>query len=272
MIVFFLSLLIFFIPKYFLAESNVSQEINQEQRQNENKENSQEETEKIIPTQAKVPILIYHHIRDFSAKDSTNDKTFIVPAVDFSKQLEYLKNEGFESILFKDLIDYFNGDFSMPDKPVIISFDDGLKNQFNNAFPLLVENGFKATFFIFTNPIGKNSNYMNWEEVNQLHDAGMEIGVHGHYHLFLDRISQEELEKEIVLSRQIIEDNINSEVSVIAYPFGSYNEDAINKLKGKGYLAARGITNGVFHTKDDMFKLKGYFITDNFSRFKNIVD
>ncbi len=270
---FYLFLLIFFFFSFYLGlKFFYIQKENKSQINREKLEETEIKEQKIIPEHAKVPILVYHHIRDFLPKDSANSRTFIVPASDFANQLKYLKDNGFEAISFKNLLDYFTGDFSMPNKPIIISFDDGLINQYQNAFPLLKEYGFSATFFIFTNPIGKSENYMSWENVKELNDAGMEFGIHGHYHLYFDKISPDELDKEIVFSKQVLEEKINSMIDVIAYPFGSYNDEALNKIKKAGFFAARGITNGVIHYKDDFYDLNSYFITDDFSRFKNIVE
>lgn len=232
----------------------------------------EEPIEKIIPEQAEVPILIYHHIRNFSDKDSENDRTFVVPADDFEEQLKYLQDNNFAAISFENLVDYFSGDFAMPAKPVIISFDDGLMNQYENALPLLKQYGFSATFFIFTNPVSKSKNYMTWENLGELIELGMEIGVHGHYHLYFDRISKKELDKELAGSKELIKKNIDYDARVVAYPFGTYNDEVIELIKQTNYSAARGIVNGVVHTKEDLYELDGYFVTDSFARFKYIVN
>ena len=222
--------------------------------------------------EARVPILIYHHIREYRVTDSINDKTFIVSADELRQQFQYLKDNHFTSITFKNLVDYFNGQFNLPEKPVIISFDDGVINQYNNAFDLLKEFDFTATFFIFVNPIGKSKNYMTWEQLAELRDAGMEIGSHGWYHQYLTRINNDELERELVQSKNTLEQQLDTKVISIAYPFGDFNEQVATKIQEAGYLTARDIVNGINHRKQDLFRLKGYFITNDFSRFKLIVN
>lgn len=225
-----------------------------------------------LPQQAKVPILIYHHIRQFKDSDSANDKTFVVFPENFKQQMDYLVEQKFNSISFANLVDYFLGKFKMPEKPVIITFDDGVINQYENAWPVLKENNLTATFFIFSNPIGRSANYMNWEQLQELAEQGNEIGGHGWYHLYLDRISKAELEKEIIESKKILEEKLGQEIKIFTYPFGQYNEEVVAQIKAAGYLAARGINNGVTHRPDDLYYLDGYFITNDFSRFKAILN
>jgi len=220
---------------------------------------------------AEVPILIYHHIRNATDKDSQSNLQFIVAPKIFENQMKYLSENNFTSISFKNLADYFEGKFTLPKKPIIISFDDGLINQYKNALPVLKKYNLTATFFIFTNPLGRSQNYIDWDQLKELDNLGMEIGSHGFYHLFLNKITETELEKEVVESKKLIEENIGHEIYAFAYPFGVYNEKVTQKIKDSGYTTSRDIINGTTHTKKDLFELKGYFITENFSRFKSII-
>src|SRR3989344_2712390 len=221
---------------------------------------------------AKVPILIYHHIREISDKDKEKDKQFIVSPENFEKQLQYLKENDFQNILLKDLANYFSGNFTLPAKPIIITFDDGLISQYNNALPLLQKYGFTATFFIFTNPIGRSQNYLNWEQIKELENFGIEIGSHGIYHLLLNKIDKNRLAEETSGSKEKIEENLGQKIYSFAYPFGAYNDQVVKMIKEAGYQSARDIVNGVNHTKENLYNLRAYFITDNFPRFKNIVN
>jgi len=222
--------------------------------------------------EAKVPILIYHHIREVKTTDAEKNKQFILSPANFEKQLQYLKDNNFETISFADLNNYFAGRFRLPQKPVIITFDDGLINQYDNALSLLQKYNFTATFFIFTNPIGKSKNYLTWEQLKELDKLGMEIGVHGKYHLYLNKEKdQKKLNDEILGSKERIEQELGKKISTFSYPFGAYNDQIIELVKNAGYTSARDIVNGVSHKKADLYKLKAYFITDNFSRFARIV-
>ncbi|MDX9893693.1 MAG: polysaccharide deacetylase family protein [Patescibacteria group bacterium] len=218
-----------------------------------------------------VPVLIYHNIREITPQDSASSQEFIVTPQNFADQLQYLNEHGFQTILIRNLPEYFAGQFTLPPKPVIITFDDGKINQYNKALPLLVKYHFQATFFVFANPIGKSPNYLNWDQLQELQTQGMEIGSHGYYHSYLTKIDNQALELEIGGSKKKLEDNLQVPIVSFAYPFGLYDDRIAEAVKTAGYTTARDIINGLSHSADDLFKLKGYFITNDFARFKNIV-
>ena len=225
-----------------------------------------------IPEKIKIPILIYHHIRDYRASDSKNDQTFIVPASDFKDQMDYLKDNNYTSLTFVDFKNIFAGKKKLPEKPVIITFDDGLKTQFESAYSILKENNQKAVFFIFTNPISKSKNYMTWEELKEMKEYGMEIGSHGHYHSNFNKLTEEfEWKRELGKNRELIKENLGEYPQSLAYPFGEYDDSVIQYIKENEYEFARAITHGKIHAEKDFYKLDGYFITSDFNYFKNIV-
>jgi len=225
-----------------------------------------------IPESVKIPILIYHHIREFSPNDSKKNRTFIMPESDFKNQMDYLKDNGYTSLTFTDFKEIFEGKKRLPEKPVIITFDDGLKTQFEKAYPILKENNQKAVFFIFTNPISRSKNYMTWENLLEMKEYGMEIGSHGHYHSNLKKIqTSDEWEREITKNRELIKENLGEYPQVLSYPFGAYSDNVIQYIKDRGYEFARAITHGKIHASQDFYKLDAYFITSNFNYFKNIV-
>jgi len=226
-----------------------------------------------IPESVRIPILIYHHIREFSSKDSENNRTFIVPESDFKNQMDYLKENGYTSLTFEDFKGVFAGKKRLPEKPVVITFDDGLKTQFESAYPVLKENHQKAVFFIFTNPISRSENYMTWDDLKEMKEYGMEVGSHGHYHSnFTKLVTEKEWEREINKNRELIKENLGEYPDSLAYPFGAYNDNVIQYIKENDYEFARAITHGKVHTQKDFYNLDGYFITSDFNYFKNIVN
>ncbi len=218
-----------------------------------------------------VPVLIYHNIREITDQDSANSQEFIVTPQNFAEQLQYLDDHGFQTILIKNLPEYFAGQFTLPPKPVIITFDDGKINQYTNVLPLLVKHHFQATFFVFANPIDKSPNYLNWNQLQELQAQGMEIGSHGYYHSYLTKIDSQALDLEISGSKKKLEDNLQTPIISFSYPFGLYDDRIIESVKAAGYTVARDIINGLNHSANDLFKLKGYFVTNDFVRFKNII-
>lgn len=137
-----------FLSILFLSSSNVTSQVKA----------VVEETPEVATIEkdqeVKVPILIYHHVRQLKEEDATSSQQFIVFPENFENQIKYLQDNNFNSISFNNLTDYFDGSFVLPENPIIITFDDGVINQYENAFPILQKYEMTATFFIFPNPLG----------------------------------------------------------------------------------------------------------------------
>lgn len=129
----------------------------------------------------------------------------------------------------------------IPDKTVVLTFDDGCKSQATFVAPLLKHYGFGATFYI-TEGLGflKNKEaYMTWEEVRELHDAGFEIGNHTRHHKNVTHQTDQELESDLhFIDRQCMEYGI-SKPTTFCYPGYSHNENAVNVVRAHGFQFAR---------------------------------
>jgi peptidoglycan/xylan/chitin deacetylase (PgdA/CDA1 family) len=109
--------------------------------------------------------------------------------------------------------------------------------------------------------------------VAELDSLGMEIGSHGKYHLRLDQANDRKtLESEIIDSKKIIEQHLAKEIYTFTSPFGINNQEIVKVVKEAGYKSARSIINGVSQTQSNLYSLRGYFVTNSFSRFIRIVD
>ncbi|MDQ3869945.1 MAG: polysaccharide deacetylase family protein, partial [Thermoproteota archaeon] len=109
-------------------------------------------------------------------------------------------------------------------KAVILNFDDSLKGQYTNAKPILDKYGFKATFYVVCNDVGKKQNFMNWTEVKALKDDGQDIGSHTMNHAHLTKISEQDMEFEVGQSKQCLADHVIDAKS-FAYPYAEGSDD-----------------------------------------------
>lgn len=107
------------------------------------------------------------------------------------------------------------------EKAVCLSFDDGAISDYAIVFPELVSRGMRATFFIVPEWVGKDG-YLNWSQIREMRNAGMEIGSHGLTHVQMSRLGREDAWKEFDNSKKRIEEGIGSHVSTFAYPFGDH--------------------------------------------------
>lgn len=187
----------------------------------------------------RVPILVYHIVRPSYPDDSPAVRSLALTPETFDAELAYLARAEYHVISFSDLERYFAQHAPLPEKPVIISFDDGWKDQFTYAFPLLVQHNYKATFFVFTNAIGRPG-FVSWDDLEEMQDAGMTIGSHSRSHPYLTRAATSSLESEIRGSKRILEERLGVPVNEFAYPFGQYTQAIVALVKEAGYRSARG--------------------------------
>jgi len=194
----------------------------------------------------RLPCFTYHHV-----DPKLNNSIAITPAT-FEAQLKVLKDEGYHTITARQLAEYHAKGTPLPDKPVIITFDDGWSNQYQYAFPLLRKYGFVATFFVNPQPIGRGSAYMTRENLVALADAGNDIESHTWTHMALTRKKTEsQLEFQNRIMRQMtladtwIKTVVGRKPVALCYPFGYYDVEAVSRAKAVGYRVAFTTDEGV---------------------------
>ncbi len=221
----------------------------------------------------KVPVLVYHSVRPYIKGESKQQDIYDVTPELLESELVYIRDHGYTTITFADVITHFGNGASLPEKPVILSFDDGWRNEYEHAFPLLKKYGMKGTFFIFTNPIVHHkAHWVTWNEVREMDKAGMEIGGHTRTHPLLTKITSDAgLDKEIGESKGIIESEIGHPVTAFAYPFGAKNVQIEHAVERAGYQIARTSRSGVWNDPAHRFEFHGSLSTDNISDFEKLL-
>jgi len=236
-----------------------------------------------------VPVLMYHHVL---SKDS-----FIASGIEnFEKQMKFV-SENYKTLTSKEFEKYKKGDKSF-DKSVMITFDDGWRDNLEFAYPILKKYNLKATLFIITGWIDEaskksypfverkhneskkivqeraNEVVLNWDEVDRMRDV-FDIHSHTHFHRddYFGKIS---LEEELVLSKERIKEKLGFETNHLCWPRGIYDEDDIVLAKKIGYrflyTTKRGINKSdnnfdeikrISVKKDDKWLKKQLFIFRN---------
>lgn len=216
----------------------------------------------------RVPILMYHQIRQAAPNESRMEKLMSVSPDLFKQELQYLKDQGYAGVSLADFVAYAKNKKVLPKKPVIITFDDGWETQYQAAFPWLKEFGFTATFFLVTDDLG-HAKIMTWEQAKELANSNMIIGSHTKTHPYLNRLPDvSRQEDEIVNSKKILEEHLGVPVTVFAYPYGAYNSSLETMVKKAGYIAARSAQKGLARLTDDLYTLRTITVTGDFARFK----
>ena len=180
------------------------------------------------------PILEYHMVKDDAKPDEVR---YAVPPEEFAAQLDYLTQEGYTTITPQDYARARKGKQELPEKPVILSFDDGYEDNWRVVLPMLEERGMKAVFYVVTNDIGQPG-YMTWDNLFDLERSGMEIGSHTANHIPLTKLSPEERYDELHLSKLLLEWRGLKTIYSFSYPNGAYDAAIVAMLAEEDYLTA----------------------------------
>lgn len=209
-----------------------------------------------------IPILMYHMVSE--KKQGSKINKLRVSPEKFRRQMKYLNEKGYQSMLFPELINYFKTGNINIKKPVIITFDDGYKDNYTNAFPILKEFGFKAVFFLVTDFIDDESLWniedkekiMNWNEIKEMFNAGMEFGSHTLTHPLLLNYPREKMFNELGYSKRALEKTIGTDIACFSYPYGKCDDEAKKVVRKCEYQAACATKMGKVNLKDDIYSLK----------------
>lgn len=164
----------------------------------------------------RVPILMYHHVADSPVN------SMVVPLKQFGEELAYLQQKRYNSITMTDLMNALYYGMPLPDRPIIISFDDGYGDAYVGAFPLLKKYGFIGTFALISNVIGyTKEGYLSADQVREMAAAGMEIVSHTQHHTDLGKATDDQVINELRASRNTLSDIIGWPVQHLVYPYGA---------------------------------------------------
>jgi len=188
-----------------------------------------------------IPILTYHN---FTKDESSSYKINIV---EFEQQMDYLAAYNYSVISLSELLKGLRTG-QLPQKPIVITIDDGFKSTYTLAYPVLKKYNIPATLFLYTDFIEKNNYSLTWEEIREMTKNNIEIGSHTLSHCNLLRYKENEdhdtyitrVKKEIFLSKEILESKIGKKVKFFAYPYGVYSPLIKNLVIQAGY---EGILN-----------------------------
>lgn len=209
-----------------------------------------------------VPVLNYHRV------DSGIRHSLVVPPEVFKKQMQYLHDEGYHSITLDELYDYVTKGTELPDKPVLITFDDGYIDNYRQAMPILKEYNMKATLFMISGSIGENR-FVSLEQLKEMQANGIDIQSHTVTHKDLRHMSLQQVRDELVGAKAVLEDRMKHPVRYIAYPGGFTNKDIDTIAEESGYRMAFNVKAGNVQPGQDLFNLPRQAVFFNDTPFEN---
>lgn len=193
-----------------------------------------------LPTGARkvmVPVLMYHYVDEEPPPAGPYADSLTVRTPDFIEQLQYLSAHGYHTVTLAEVYVAMAGLRELPEKPVVLTFDDGGLDNYTVAFPLLREYGFVAVFFVISKRVGAEGQ-MSWDQLREMAGSGMHIQSHTVSHPDLRDVSDVRLRSEVEDSRRAISEGVGQPGCVLAYPAGSYNARVIEATRAAGYVMA----------------------------------
>lgn len=175
--------------------------------------------------------------------------------------MAYLHDHGYTPLSLETFIRLLEGDTSekAPEKPVLLTFDDGYLDNYEQAMPILAKYGFPATLFVSPG-MTEQDGYLNWEQIKKMQAGGWDIQPHGMSHPHLPKLTAEEQAYEIVEARKLIEEHLGTQADVFCYPYGERNKTTLKLLKQHGFRYAFTIDQGVASNEQSPFLLKRLFV------------
>jgi peptidoglycan/xylan/chitin deacetylase (PgdA/CDA1 family) len=201
--------------------------------------------------------LIYHHIEAPAAGADAVRRDLSVAPERFESHLQYLKDAEYRVIALDDLLDYLARGQPLPEKSVILTFDDGYADNYTYAFPLLRKYGMIGHFFIITDFVNAGqSEYMSWAQIEEMAAAGQRFGSHSRDHPNLRGKRLDYLVWQALGGMEAIQAHLGYHPRWISYPSGGYDDQTIAVYKSAHYWGGLSMHQGATHTLADIFTLK----------------
>lgn len=207
------------------------------------------------PQSVRVPILMYHYIEEVKdARDTIRQSLNINPFI-FEQQVKTLKDNGYTFLTVNDLSNILDGKLKIPQKPVIITIDDGHWDLYTDILPILKKYQAKATAYIIPGFLD-GSDFLSREQLEEVSENKLiEIGAHTVHHMWLKGQLLSIIEKEITESKIMLENLIKKPVVSFAYPSGAYDEQALNVVKTAGFKTAVSTKLGIIESNANRYSL-----------------
>lgn len=205
----------------------------------------------------RLPILVYHYFgttRQVQTGIKAEDTDFITPIDLFRNHLEYLRETGYEAVSFQTLLAARRGENSLPEKPVIITIDDGHRSVAELAAPELKKFRWPAELFVIPTRVTQPG-YLQWQELRDLGICDIMPQSHSLTHRLLNRLSANEIEQELFESKRLIEDKVGVAVTALAVPMGGYPGSTRRIAVGAGYHIVCTSYYGIADPAGDLFRL-----------------
>jgi len=207
-----------------------------------------------------LPVLMYHSV-------DPRPSVITFSPERFQWQMQVLHDRGYKGISLSELSHCMITGQGLPERSVVLTFDDGYQSLYTEMFPILQQFGFSATVFLVAGFCGKDNDWpgqpsfvprmklLTWEQIGEMARFGIDFGSHTYRHPRLDQLSAGALYDEIILSKDILESRLGRKVTVFAYPYGQYT-NRVKDMVRNTYEAACSTRTGMVRLGSDLYELE----------------
>jgi len=204
----------------------------------------------------RVPVLMYHRVADPGPIRTEGERALNVPPEDFAAQMRWLDSSGYTTITQSQLFAAMARGAELPEKPVLITFDDGYIDISKTAMPILRRHGMVATAYVITSRVtGPDRAFMKFKALRRIEAAGIEVGSHTATHPDLTAVSESTALAELRESRLVLERGLGHPVQWLCYPAGRYNASVEDLARRAGYALAVTTEPGSVHDRSRPFAI-----------------
>ena len=194
-----------------------------------------------------IPVLMYHKIGD----DKDNDA--VIREDLFRQQMKFLKDNGYNPLTMDQLYDYVVNGAAVPEKPVVLTFDDGYADTYSIVYPIMKEYGFAATVFINPGDVGTR---LTWDQIREMHKNGITISNHGFQHIEMGQLSEAKQIENITKAQEALAKEVGIKDNPwFCYPYGDKNEFTDAATKKAGIKMSMAMKSGWAHTGDNPYNI-----------------
>src|SRR3954454_3376018 len=217
-----------------------------------------------VAKRSTVPILCYHQLRPQTAADAPIDRPYIMPPARFRAELDALAHHGYHTITPRQLLAYLTTGARLPRRPVMLTFDDSVDDQYRIALPELRRRHMTATFFVMTVVLG-NDGYMTRREVRAIDRAGMTVAAHTWDHHRVDEYSGDDWRTQIDEPPKELASIVRHRIRFFAYPYGAWSRAAFPHLRHAGTWAAFQLTDQRISLRDPLMTIRRKIVNPEWS-------
>lgn len=208
-----------------------------------------------ISATLRIPILMYHYVEYVKDKKDVTRESLNISPYTFEQQIKTLNEAGYTFLTAKDFADVLNGTMSLPSRPILITLDDGHWDVDTVVLPILKKYHAKATIYIIPAFIG-GSDFLSSSQLKDIIATGLvEIGAHTVHHVSLKGKLLPLVVYEVIESKIMLENAYHIHVSSFAYPFGSFDLQAIKAVQEAGFSSAMSTIPGMVQSQQNRFFL-----------------